>query len=134
MNLMPDGSGYVGGGIYLRPRDALKLGQLYLDKGRWQGRQIVDAAWVEASTQRHAQFSEDHGYGYAWHLHEFRVGDRTYREYAAEGNGGQFVIVVPELDLVVAISAGNYGDFPTWSQFQQFVPEFVIPALHPPLG
>jgi CubicO group peptidase (beta-lactamase class C family) len=129
MNLMPDGNGYLGGGIHLRPRDALKLGQLYLDGGRWHGRQIVDPAWVQDSTTRHAQFEADHGYGYAWHEHTLRVGDRTYREYAAEGNGGQFVIVVPELDLVVAISAGNYGDFQTWSKFQDFVPASVIPAI-----
>ena len=129
INLMPNGEGYLGGGIYLRPRDALKLGQLVLSGGRWNQRQVVSPRWVEASTQRHAEFSIDHGYGYAWHLHELNVGERTYREYAAEGNGGQFVIVVPELDLTVMIAAANYGDFARWYRFQDLVPQYVIPAV-----
>ncbi|WP_426753716.1 serine hydrolase domain-containing protein [Myxococcus sp. Y35] len=129
MNLMPTGEGYLGGGIYLRPRDALKLGQVFLSGGRWNQRQVVSPRWVEASTRRHARFSDDHGYGYAWHLHDLKVGDRTYRQYAAEGNGGQFVIVVPELDLTVMIAAANYGDFTRWYRFQDLVPQYVIPAV-----
>ncbi len=129
VNLMPNGEGYAAGGIYLRPRDALKLGQLYLSRGRWNGRQLVSASWVDASTRRHSQFDDTHGYGYAWHLHEMTSGGRAYREYAAEGNGGQFIIVVPELDLTVMIAAGNYGDFGTWYRFQDLVPSYVIPAV-----
>lgn len=133
MNLMPDGEGYLAGGIHLRPRDALKLGQLFLSGGRWNNRQVVSSRWVAASVQRHSQFDDDHGYGYAWHLHDMKVGDRTYREYAAEGNGGQFIIVVPELELTVMIAAGNYGDFAQWYRFQDMVPKYVIPAvLKPP--
>ncbi len=129
MNLMPGGQGYAGGGIYLRPRDALKLGQLYLAGGRWNGKRIVDAAWVDASTRKHAQFDDAHGYGYAWHLYEVSVGERSYRYYAAGGNGGQFIIVVPELELVVMIAAGNYGDFKTWYPLQNLVATHVIPAI-----
>jgi CubicO group peptidase (beta-lactamase class C family) len=129
INLMPGGDAYLAGGIYLRPRDMLKLGQLYLDGGRWNGRRVVDAAWVKASTTEHSAFAPDHRYGYGWHLHTMTVGGHAYREYAAEGNGGQFVIVVPELELVVGIQAGNYGDFATWYKLQDLVPAFVIPAL-----
>lgn len=129
INLMPGGDAYLAGGIYMRPRDMLKLGQLYLDDGRWNGRRVVDAAWVKASTAEHSTFTPDHRYGYGWHLHTMTVGGHAYREYAAEGNGGQFVIVVPELELVVGIQAGNYGDFATWYKLQDLVPTFVIPAL-----
>ncbi|MGA9333320.1 MAG: serine hydrolase, partial [Rudaea sp.] len=129
INLMPDGNAYLAGGIRMRPRDLLKLGQLYLDGGVWQGRRVIDAAWVAQSTARHSQFAAGHRYGYAWHLHTFTVNGHPYREYAAEGNGGQFVIVVPELDLTVAITAGNYGEFGTWYPFQQWVPHYIIPAI-----
>jgi CubicO group peptidase (beta-lactamase class C family) len=129
MNLMPNGEGYGAGGIYLRPRDALKLGQLYLSRGRWNGHQLVSASWVDASTQRHSQFDDSHGYGYGWHLHEMKCGEHAYREYAAEGNGGQFIIVVPELDLTVLIAAGNYGDFQTWYRLQDLVSAYIIPAV-----
>jgi CubicO group peptidase (beta-lactamase class C family) len=129
VNLMPGGDAYLGGGIYLRPRDMLKLGQLYLSGGRWNGRRVVEQAWVEASTTEHSRFAPDHSYGYGWHLHTFHAGGRDYREYAAEGNGGQFVIVLPELDLTVAITAGNYGDFKTWYALQDLVADYVLPAV-----
>lgn len=129
INLMPSGDAYLAGGIYLRPRDMLKLGQLYLDGGEWHGKRVVDRAWVQASTSEHSAFTPDHRYGYGWHLHTMTVNGRAYREYAAEGNGGQFLIVVPELELVVGIQAGNYGDFATWYKLQDLVPTFVIPAL-----
>jgi CubicO group peptidase (beta-lactamase class C family) len=129
INLMPDGDAYLAGGIYLRPRDMLKLGQLYLSGGRWNGRRIVEQAWVQASTTEHSRFAPDHRYGFGWHLHTFHAGGRDYREYAAEGNGGQFVIVLPELDLTVAITAGNYGDFRTWYPLQDLVTRYVLPAL-----
>lgn len=128
LNLMPDGDAYLAGGIYMRPRDMLKLGQLYLDGGAWHGRQLIDRRWIEASVARHATFGPNHDYGYAWHLHAFRVDGHDYRGYAAEGNGGQFVIVVPELDLVVAITAGNYGEFSVWYPLQALVADYVIPA------
>lgn len=128
INLMPDGDAYLAGGIHMRPRDMLKLGQLYLDRGVWNGRRLVDARWIDASLTRRTTFGPNHDYGYAWHLHTFRVGRHAYRGYAAEGNGGQFVILVPELDLVVAITAGNYGQFPVWYPLQELVNEYVIPA------
>lgn len=128
INLMPDGDAYLGGGVYLRPRDFIKLGQLYLSGGSWNGKRVIDQDWVNRSTTRHSEFTPDHGYGYAWHLHQMKVGNHVFREYAAEGNGGQFVIVVPELELVVVITAGNYGDFKTWYALQDLVTDYIIPA------
>ena len=128
LNLMPDDDLYLAGGLRMRPRDMLKLGQLYLDGGMWNGRRVVDQRWIDASVARHSTFGPNHDYGYAWHLHKFRVDGRDYRGYAAEGNGGQFVIVVPELELVVAITAGNYGEFTVWYPLQELVTDYVIPA------
>lgn len=128
LNLMPDDDTYLAGGIRMRPRDMLKLGQLYLNGGVWNGRRLIDQRWIDASVTRHATFGPNHDYGYAWHLHAFRVDGHDYRGYAAEGNGGQFVIVVPELDLVVAITAGNYGQFSVWYPLQELVTDYVIPA------
>lgn len=128
LNLMPDDDAYLAGGIRMRPRDMLKLGQLYLNGGTWNGKRLIDQHWIDASVTRHATFGPNHDYGYAWHLHAFRVDGHDYRGYAAEGNGGQFVIVVPELELVVAITAGNYGQFPVWYPLQDLVTNYVIPA------
>ncbi|MDQ3743022.1 MAG: beta-lactamase family protein [Acidobacteriota bacterium] len=129
VNLTPTGDGYGAGGIYLRPRDFLKLGQVFLDGGRWRGRQVVSRRWVEQATAPHASIHGKDDYGYGWWLDEYKVGAKTYRAFHAAGNGGQLVIVIPELDLTVAFTAGNYGDFRTWSKFgSELVPQFVIPA------
>jgi CubicO group peptidase (beta-lactamase class C family) len=135
LNLMPDGQAYMGGGAYLRPRDQLKLGQLYLDGGRWNGKRIVSKEWVGESTSVHSHFAakyslgQQHNYGYGWHIHDLNSGAKTFRVFAAEGNGGQFVIVVPDLDLVVGITGGSYGEFDQWYRWElELVPQFIIPA------
>lgn len=128
-NLMPLGNMYGGGGAYIRPRDFMKLGQVYLSGGRWNGRQVISREWVARSLQPHSRL-QGHDYGYGWHLGEYQVGGSTYRRAEAGGNGGQFAIIVPDLDLVVMFTAGNYGNFGTWSKFRdELVPQFIIPAV-----
>ena len=58
-NLMPNGEGYLGGGAYIRPRDMLKIGQVYLDGGVWRGVRIVPTAWVADSTEAHAEITPE---------------------------------------------------------------------------
>lgn len=75
---------------------------------------MISKDWVERSTRSYGTFvrpdwDPDHGYGYGWHVHQFTVAGRTYRAFAAEGNGGQLMMVFPELDMVVGINAGKYG-------------------------
>jgi CubicO group peptidase (beta-lactamase class C family) len=144
-DLTPTGEGYGGGGVRMRPRDLLKIGQAHLDGGVWHGRRIVSAAWVKASTAPHIDVSpattglspEDFGNfyglakdGYAWHLNDLKVGDRVYRDYEATGNGGQLLIVVPDADLAVVITAGNYGQGGIWTRWRDsIVAQQIIPAI-----
>jgi len=133
-NLMSNGEGYAGGGLYLRPRDQLKLGQLYLNGGVWNGKRVVSKEWVEESTSRQSTFGKtlgaDHDYGYGWHLLHFEVGDRSYRAFVAGGNGGQIAMVIPDLDMVVGFTGGAYGEFAKWYKWQtEVVPQFIIPAV-----
>jgi CubicO group peptidase (beta-lactamase class C family) len=131
VNLMPTGQAYSGGGMYLRPRDLLKLGQTYLDGGVWHGRRIVSKHWVELSTARQIGGPDDGtGDGYGWHRSRLAANGRGYQEYEANGNGGQFVIVVPELELAVAFTAGNYMRYPIWRKFRdELVPKYVMAAV-----
>jgi CubicO group peptidase (beta-lactamase class C family) len=138
-NLTPTGEGYTGGGVFMRPRDLVKIGQLYLNGGVWNGKRIIPKKWVTASTRPQtpapgAPADTISGTdGYAWHLGYIKSGERKYRFYQANGNGGQLLIVVPELDLVVVFTAGNYGNFQTWGPFQgDFVGNAIIPALTKP--
>ena len=146
-NLMPNGEGYTGGGAFLLPRDLLKVGQLYLDGGVWSGRRIVPAEWVRLSTAPHVEvspettgLSEDEFSnfylraqdGLAWHLATLTSGGRTYRTYRAVGNGGQLLVVVPEADLAVVLTGGNYSQGGVWLRWpQQIIGDKIIPALRP---
>jgi CubicO group peptidase (beta-lactamase class C family) len=114
LNLMPSGQWYLGGGAYVRPRDFLKIGQVFLDGGLWNRSPIVPRAWVERSWQKHGNLGPGDDYGYAWHLRTYAVGARAVRVYEAQGNGGQILDVVPERDLTVMLAQGNYNNFKTW--------------------
>src|SRR5262249_41613451 len=106
-----------------------------LSGGIWKGRRVISKDWVEQSTAYHATFIKpvvetdiNHQYGYGWHIHHFKIGDHEFREYAAEGNGRQFVMVIPELNIVVAINAGSYGDINWYRWGLDVLPRYLIPA------
>ena len=147
-NLMSNGEGYAGGGAFLLPRDLLKIGQTYLDGGMWNRRRIVPAQWVAESTDAHVEVTpqttglseDDSGNfyirgadGLAWHLGSLKAADRSYRTYSAVGNGGQLLIAVPQVDLVVLLTGGNYGQGGVWLRWpQQIVGDKIIAAMHLP--
>lgn len=129
-NLMPDGQGYLAGGLRLRSRDFAKLGQVFLDDGTWNGARILDAEWVEEATSAHAGLNEADDYGYGWWRIRYAVGDKRYDAFYASGNGGQLLVVVPSLELVVQLNAGNYGNYGTWRKFRdEWVPKHIIAAV-----
>ncbi len=128
MNLTPTGEAYGGGGLYIRPRDFLKLGQLYLDDGVWNGRRVLDAGWAaEATTAR--SVIRDEGYGYGWWLISYPFEGRRVEAFYAGGNGGQYVIVVPELSLNIAIFGANYNQPVMHVPKYDYVPEYVLRSI-----
>ncbi|MEO1244138.1 MAG: serine hydrolase [Pseudomonadota bacterium] len=129
MNLSPTYEAYMGGGIRFRPRDFLKLGQLYLDDGVWNGQRIVSKEYVKASAAPHASLNGPDDYGYAWWRQSYEVNGRNVETYYASGNGGQLLFVVPELELVALIQAGNYSDGRTRNEFRdRFMRDAILPA------
>ena len=101
----PQGVTLGGYGLSVRTEDLARIGQLYLQKGEWQGRRLVPAAWVEAATARQTSNGSnpasdwDQGYGYQF----WRCRHGIYR---GDGAFGQYCIVMPEQDAVVAITSG----------------------------
>lgn len=125
-----EGHPHTGGGLHLRPRDMAKLGQLYLQGGRWHGQQVVPADWVAASVRRHVERRRGHdvGYGYLWWILEPDPGGTGEQDiYAAKGFMGQYIFVVPEHDMVVVVTAGARGadqDRPV-----DFLYSHILPAV-----
>lgn len=128
--LTPSGDAYMGGGIHWLPRDFLKFGQLMLNGGTWNGRQIVSEEWATESVTRQIEI-DDRGYGYLWWLHELPYRGHTVSAFFAGGNGGQLVLVVPELDLVIGFWAGNYSDQVALRIVRELVPEYILQAVDP---
>jgi CubicO group peptidase (beta-lactamase class C family) len=127
------GEADAGGGLHLRPRDMAKIGQLILAGCRWIDRQVVSRAWIETSTEPKLKATDGQSYGYLWWLGRALLNGREVHWVGALGRGGQSIRIVPELDLVVAVTAGYYQDYsPRAFQVQSGVFKDVLRAISPP--
>ena len=127
--LTPTGDAYGGGGVRFRLRDFARIGEMYLREGRWKGRQVLAPEWVQRATSPLFAMG-DLRYGFFWFVIDSPYRGRTVRGYFAGGNGGQTLMVIPELDLVVAIFAGNYADYARTIAVQRtVVPRDLLPAV-----
>ncbi len=123
----PLGLAMGGGGLRLASRDLLKLGQLYLNGGSWNGKRIIPESWVKSSTTPHAQIDEQTQYGYLWWLKDFKTGDKTWSAYFMSGNGGNKVAVFPQLDMVVVITSTNYNTKGMHEQTERLQTDYILP-------
>ncbi|HEY4649292.1 MAG TPA: serine hydrolase [Gemmatimonadales bacterium] len=126
--LTPTGDAYMGGGARLLPRDFMKLGQLMLNGGTWGGTRVLSRDWVRRSVVPRYEIGKLK-YGYLWWMTDYPYQDGTVRAYFASGNGGQYVIVIPKLDMVIAFYGGNYNDAPGRVSQQEYVPRWVLTAV-----
>src|SRR5882757_3785097 len=127
------GDSDAGGGLRLRPRDMAKIGQLVLAGGRWNDSQIVSKAWIETSTAPKIEAMGGQFYGYLWFLGRSLPNGREVHWAGALGRGGQSIRIVPELDLVVVVTAGYYQDYsPQAFQVQYGVFRDVLRGISPP--
>ena len=111
--ISPEGVSIGGGGLKLCTEDIAKFGQLYLQKGRWNGRQLVPEKWVEQATRKqvpndqesHSKIGVDWQQGYG-----FQFWRCTHNAFRGDGAAGQLCVVIPDKDVVIAITA-NTGNF-----------------------
>jgi CubicO group peptidase (beta-lactamase class C family) len=123
----------AGGGLRLRPRDMAKIGQLVIAGGRWNDRQIVSKAWIDASTTPRIEATSGLSYGYLWWLGRSLLNGREVHWAGALGRGGQSIRIVPELDFVVVVTAGYYQDYsPQAFQVQYGIFRDVLRAISLP--
>jgi CubicO group peptidase (beta-lactamase class C family) len=124
-----NGEAAAASGLRMRPRDLARIGRLVLDRGRWGDRQLVPAAWLEASFEPRVPSEPELAYGYQWWLwpREPRADGRRWM--AGFGNGGQRLTIMPHLDLVLVVMAGNYNQPDAWKLPVSITAEILIPAL-----
>ena len=113
----PQGIYFGGNEMLMTPRQMIAFGELYLNRGRVRGRQIVPAEWVETSCRprTRSRWDPDREYGYGWWIQEF-AGERAC---FAWGFGGQYIFFFQELDLVVAITSSTDASDERWGYRQQ---------------
>jgi CubicO group peptidase (beta-lactamase class C family) len=97
-----------------------RIGQLVLQRGSWQGQQLVDTAWIDTSTAPQTSLPPDYppdkvGYGYYWWLLHDLGG------FSAVGHGGQFICIIPGKDLVIAMTSYSYAGDGPGTNIEEFV-------------
>jgi CubicO group peptidase (beta-lactamase class C family) len=103
----------AAGNLYISTLDFAKIGQLVLDGGRWQGKQLVSQNWIREIARKRMDISNTNpfsqGYGYFWWLSEKNIDGRAYSVFYASGNGGNVLFIVPQEHLVVSLTSSAYG-------------------------
>lgn len=128
-----DPKGYYGGGhlLYLTPRDMAKFGSLYLNRGQWEGKQIVPADWVAESIKEQVKVDEHESYGYLWWIYSIRdeINGRDLPAFAARGLGGQYIVVIPDRKLTVVLTCDNTKRSRDRSDVSSLIEKFILKAL-----
>jgi CubicO group peptidase (beta-lactamase class C family) len=128
-----DGVYSAASGCRLTPRDLARIGQVVMDKGKWNGREIVPTDWLKASFKPRAIVDDGRHYGYLWYLAEWaqtgRLGTYGLPWVAAFGLGGQRLFVFPTLDFVLVVTAGNYDTEDQWRPPIALLREVFLPNL-----
>ena len=117
-------------GCSLLSRDMLKFGMLILNKGRWQGRQLIPEAYIARAASPLVVGYGTNYYGFFWWVEGFMVDGKTRYAIEGRGAGGQFIFVFPELDLVTVVTSHDKG----MGNMLQTLPQRVVPAFAPPGG
>jgi len=117
----------VIGDIGLTPRDMMKFGMLYINDGLWNGVQVIPVNWIKESTTTKIKISDNEGYGYFWWTKQFKVNEKVIDTFYAWGYGGQYIFVVPSLQLVVTMTASNWIMDEKKYAFEM-MEKFVLPA------
>ncbi|AUC84303.1 hypothetical protein CW731_02865 [Polaribacter sp. ALD11] len=125
------GNPYFGGGMYLTPKDMLKFGELYLNRGKWKSKRILSKKWVKNSFKNYRNLEnvpEKNGYGYLWWHNTYETKGKCIKSIEARGNGGQYIFVLPSLKTVLVITAGNYRNGKT-QQPEMIFEKYILPYL-----
>jgi CubicO group peptidase (beta-lactamase class C family) len=118
----PQGNSLGWSNIFMTPHDMARLGLLYLNDGRWEGEQVISSEWVKDATSKQIDVNDSRadGYGYQWWGRDDGV-------YMARGWGGQYIVIVPDLDMVAVFTASIFGE-DKFSPALELLDEYIIPS------
>lgn len=140
--LSPEGRGYAAGSFNMRPLDMLKISQLVLKQGNWEGQQIVSEKWITESTDcnidvdmsfvrfartQNAKYSSAQ-YGFMWYRELLQYGDIKTEALFASGNGGQYMMVLEDYNAAIVFTGSNYGNWRGKLPFDILL-KYLIPIL-----
>jgi CubicO group peptidase (beta-lactamase class C family) len=130
------GEPYAASGLRMRPRDLARVGVMMVNGGSAGGRQLVPATWLERCTSQIVSVDEVRRYGYQWYLGDVSFGKplgwaprHLERWWGGFGEGGQRIWVLPNLKLVIAVTAGNYGADDQWIPPTRVLREVVLASI-----
>jgi CubicO group peptidase (beta-lactamase class C family) len=132
LNTDDKGNPYFAGGLNLTPRDMLKFGQLYLDKGIWNDKQILTEKWINDSFKKHTNLentSKKNAYGYFWWHETYQVNGKSIAAIEARGNGGQYISIISELNSVIVVTTQNYNKRGAAKQTEKIIREYILSTL-----
>lgn len=130
----PDGEPIAASGLRMTPRSLARIGTMMLDDGRWNGSQLVPADWLAASCTPAVSMPDGRQYGYQWYLGTVPMNDgaggvRQEKTISAVGNGGQRLFLLPQLELTVVVTAGNYNALTQGELPAVVLRDVLLPAL-----
>ncbi|MBC9930024.1 serine hydrolase domain-containing protein [Chitinophaga qingshengii] len=129
----PQGVASTAGGIRMNTLDFAKFGLLYQQQGRWQGKQVIPASWVQQTFTRHKVIPgrQEEYYGYLFWNKTFRIHGKAYEAYYCSGNGGNYILVFRNAPLVVVITAEAYNLPYAHPQVNKILQQYLLPAVLP---
>ncbi|SDG55097.1 serine hydrolase domain-containing protein [Epilithonimonas hungarica] len=120
----------LAGGLRMKALDFAKFGQLYKNDGTWNGKRILNKNWIQKSfTNYFADNKESEGYGYLFWRKVYKVGNKNFESYQSSGNGGNKIIILKDIPVVIVITAKAYNRPYAHSQADKIVQEYLLPSV-----
>ncbi len=138
-----DSSGHemTAGSFYILPTDMIKLGELVLNNGIWKGKRIVSEKWIKEATQpvtkienfSNVKISKTKSaipqpayYGYTWYNEEIKTDKIKHNLIFASGNGGQYIMIIKDLNLVMSFTGNSYNSWKSKLPFEILI-KYILP-------
>lgn len=127
----PKGNSFGGGNLFINPDDLAKIGLLILQNGIWREKEILSREWVSESLSRFHLWDYGFNYGYLWYIKDESddISGNSYVTYSAAGSGGQKLLIIPELNLIL-VATSNVDYFKDKSYFLNLmIPKFILSSV-----